>query len=122
MIDASNLQSGVPPTEASDVFSAGVALFEMATGTSRLLISDSTAQEILDAPEIYHFLDSQIGDIWRSFPHLRALLPLVQSQLTERHLLFSELWHVLKAYLARKAPGWESLPIPEHASEHGQRT
>src|SRR5690349_19353134 len=34
LIDASNLQTGFPPSEASDVFSAGVALFEMATGTS----------------------------------------------------------------------------------------
>jgi serine/threonine protein kinase len=113
LIDASNLQSGLPPTEASDVFSAGVALFEMATGTSRLLINDSTAQEILEAPELYRFLDSQIRDIWHGFPHLRALLPLVQTQLVDRHLLFSEVWNLLKAYIGRKVPDWESLPPPQ---------
>src|SRR2546427_2612945 len=35
LIDAPNVQAGVPPTEASDIFSAGVALFEMATGADR---------------------------------------------------------------------------------------
>jgi serine/threonine protein kinase len=109
LIDASNLQTGLPPTEASDVFSAGVALFEMATGTSRLLINDSTAQEILEAPDLYRFLDSQIKDVWHGFPHLRNLLPLVQTQLMERRLLFSELWQLLKAYIGRNAPDWEAL-------------
>ncbi len=109
LIDASNLQSGLPPTEASDVFSAGVALFEMATGTSRLLINDSTAQEILEAPELYRFLDSQIRDIWHGFPHLRPLLPLIHTQLIERRLLFSEVWHLLKTYVGKKVPEWESL-------------
>jgi serine/threonine protein kinase len=109
LIDASNLQSGLALTEASDIFSAGVLLFEMATGASRLMIGDDTANEMLEAPELYRFLDSQIRDIWHGFPHLRDLLPLIQTQLTDRRLLFSEAWHLLKAYVASKVADWESL-------------
>jgi serine/threonine protein kinase len=109
LIDASNVQTGLPPTEASDVFSAGVALFEMATSTSRLLIDDHTAQEMLETPELWRFIDSQIRDIWHGFPHLRSLLPLVQTQLTERRLLFSEVWHLLRSYVASKVSDWELL-------------
>jgi serine/threonine protein kinase len=109
MIDASNLQTGVAPTEASDVFSAGVALFEMATGTSRLGIEGHTADEILGIPAIYLFRDSQIRDVWRLYPHLKDVLPLLQTQLKERRLLFSDVWHLLKAYIAEKVPDWESL-------------
>jgi serine/threonine protein kinase len=114
LIDVSNLQAGVPPAVASDVFSAGVALFEMATSTSRLMIDPATAEEILSQPAMYRFRDSQIQDVWKAFPHLRHELPLVQTQLRERRLLFSELWHLLKAYLAAKVPDWESLAEDQH--------
>ncbi len=109
LIDASNLQAGVAPSVATDVFSAGVALFEMATGTTRLQIDALTAEEMLAAPAMYRFRDSQIADVWKAFPHLRAELPLVQTQLRERCLLFSEIWHLLKAYVAAKVADWESL-------------
>lgn len=110
LIDASNLQAGIPPSVASDVFSAGVALFEMATGKTRLTISAATADEMLSMPAIYRFRDTQIADIWRAFPHLRKDLPLVRTQLVERSILFSEVWHLLKAYIAAKVPDWETLP------------
>jgi serine/threonine protein kinase len=113
LIDVSNLQARVPPSTTSDVFSAGVALFELATGASRLFMNESTAQEILATPELYRFSDSQIRDVWKGFPHLQKLLPLVHAQLGEGRLLFADAWHVLKAYLARKAPGWETLRPPE---------
>jgi serine/threonine protein kinase len=114
LIDVSNLQASVPPGVASDVFSAGVALFEMATGNSRLMMDPVTAEEILASPAMYLFRDSQINDVWRAFPHLKRELPLVQSQLRERRLLFSELWHLLKAFVAAKVPDWESLPEEQH--------
>jgi serine/threonine protein kinase len=110
LIDASNVQAGVPPTEASDIFSAGVALFEMATGASRLEIDGETADEILNHPAMFLFRDSQIRDIWQAYPHLKDVLPVVETQLRERRLLFSELWHLLKGYLSNKLPDWESLP------------
>ena len=110
LIDASNVQAGVPPTEASDIFSAGVALFEMATGASRLEIDAETADEILRNPAVFLFRDSQIRDIWQSYPHLKDVLPAVETQLRERRILFSELWHLLKGYLANKLSEWESLP------------
>ncbi len=110
LIDASNLQAGVPLTVASDIFSAGVALFEMATGHSRLALDPNTADEMLAMPSVYLFRDSQIADVWRAFPHLRKALPLVKTQLQERRLLFSEVWHLLKAYVAARVPGWETLP------------
>ncbi|MBK9139366.1 MAG: hypothetical protein IPM17_11500 [Verrucomicrobia bacterium] len=115
VIDVSNLQAGVPPAVASDVFAAGVALFEMATSNSRLMIDPATADEILAQPAMYRFRDSQIQDVWKAFPHLRHELPLVQTQLRERRLLFSELWHLLKAYVAAKVPDWESLSEEQHA-------
>lgn len=113
LIDASNMQTGIPPTEASDIFSAGVALFEMATGASRLEIDPTTADEILACPETYRFRDSQIRDLWREYPHLKELLPLVETQLKERRLCFAEIWHLLKAFLGRKMPEWEEMPNPE---------
>jgi hypothetical protein len=109
VIDVSNLQAGVPPGAASDIFSAGVALFEMATGASRLVIDPATAEEMLATPAMYRFRDSQIADVWKAFPHLKEALPLVQTQLRERRLLFSELWHLLKAYVGARVPDWEGL-------------
>ena len=109
LIDASNVQAGVPPTEASDIFSAGVALFEMATGASRLEIDGNTADEILNNPAIFLFRDSQIRDIWQAYPHLKEALPVMETQLRERRILFSEFWHLLKGYLAHKQTDWESL-------------
>jgi len=109
LIDVSNIDTGLPPTSASDLFSAGVALYEMATEYSRLDIDDHTADEILARPEVYKFRDSQIRDLWRQYPHLQPLLPMVETQLKHRRLLFSELWHVLKAYVASKVPEWETL-------------
>jgi serine/threonine protein kinase len=116
LIDASNLQAGTPPSTASDVFSAGVALFELATGVSRLELDPATAEEMLATPSMYRFRDSQIADVWRAFPHLREALPLVQTQLRERRLLFSEVWHLLKAYVTAKVPGWEELD-PEQQNQ-----
>ncbi len=110
LIDVSNLQAGVAPTEASDVFAAGVALFEMATGLSRLAIDPQTAEELLATPRVHRFRDSQIRDVWRAFPHLKDVLPLIQTQLEERRILFADLWPLLKAYLAEKVSDWESLP------------
>lgn len=109
LIDVSNIDTGLPPSEVADIFSAGVALFEMATGNSRLEIAEATAEEILSRPEIYRFRDSQIKDLWKAYPHLKELLPLVETQLKERRLLFAEVWHVLKAYIAGKVPDWEEL-------------
>jgi serine/threonine protein kinase len=109
LIDVSNIDTGLPPSEAVDIFSAGVALFEMATGNSRLEIAEATADEILARPEIFKFRDSQIRDLWRAYPHLKDLLPMVETQLKERRLLFSEVWHVLKAYIAGQVPDWETL-------------
>jgi serine/threonine protein kinase len=114
IIDASNIETGLPLTQASDVFSVGVALFEMATGSSRLEINPSTADDILKRPEIYKFRDSQIRDMWHSFPHLKELLPQVEMQLKERKILFSEVWHLLKAYVAGQVPDWEQLSQEQH--------
>jgi serine/threonine protein kinase len=110
LIDVSNIDTGLPPTNASDLFSAGVALFEMATEFSRLEIDEHTADEILARPEIYRFSDSQIRDLWRQYPHLQPVLPMVETQLRERRILFSDIWHVLKHYIAGKVPDWETLP------------
>ena len=109
LIDVSNIDTGLPPSEAADIFSAGVALFEMATGNSRLEINAATADEILARPEIYKFRDSQIRDLWRAYPHLKELLPMVETQLQERRLMFAEVWHVLKAYIAGNVPDWEAM-------------
>ena len=110
LIDASNVQAGVPPTEASDIFSTGVALFELANGASRLEIQAETADEILENPSIFLFRDSQIRDLWRSYPHLKDVLPTVEKQLRDRRILFSELWNLLKGYIATKLADWDSLP------------
>lgn len=113
MIDSSNVESGIPLTEASDIFAAGVAMFEMVTGESRLTIAPETADAVLDDAGIFLFRDSQIKDVWKSYPHLEAVLPLVETQLKERSLLFSEFWHVLKGYLADEVAAWESLSPEE---------
>ncbi|HTG43707.1 MAG TPA: hypothetical protein VK633_04170, partial [Verrucomicrobiae bacterium] len=113
LIDVSNIDTGIPPSGAADIFSAGVALFEMATANSRLEIAEGTADEILAHPELYRFRDSQIRDLWRQYPHLRDLLPLVETQLKQRRLLFSEVWHLFKGYIGGKVPDWETLPAPQ---------
>jgi serine/threonine protein kinase len=113
LIDASNIDAGVPPTEASDIFSVGVALFEMATGSSRLEIQPETADEILLHPEVTRFRDSQIRDLWHSYPHLKELLPAVEHQLKDRRILFSEFWQLIKSYLALKVANWETLPAEQ---------
>jgi serine/threonine protein kinase len=113
LIDASHIETGIPITEAADIFSAGVALFQMATGVSRLVIQEQTADEILRAPEIYRFRDSQIRDLWHEYPHIKPELPLVEMQLRSRELLFAELWHLLKGYLGKQVPGWESLEVEQ---------
>ncbi|HYV26482.1 MAG TPA: hypothetical protein VFA77_03050 [Candidatus Eisenbacteria bacterium] len=114
VIDTSNVQTGRPLTQGSDIFSAGVALFEMATGGSRLAIAAESADKMLAEPSLYRFRDSQIRDVWHAYPHLQNLLPLVQTQLKERRILFSELWYLLKSYLATEVAEWESLPESQH--------
>jgi len=114
LIDACNLETGHPVTEASDIFSAGVAFFEMATGISRLQIEPRTADEILERKELYLFRDTQIRDVWKQYPHLKHLLPTVETQLLERQLLFADFWHILRAYVGEKVPEWDSLPEAQH--------
>lgn len=114
VIDTSNIQGGSPPTETSDIFATGVALFELATGTSRLEIAPDTALEILSNPSIYRFWDTQIHDLWKSYPHLQTLLPLVETQLKEQRLLFADFWQVLKGYLAAKYEDWDSMSTEQH--------
>lgn len=116
LIDASNLQAGVPPSEASDVFAAGVALFELVTGQSRLRIDPTTADEILQSTSLFVFQDSQTRDVWRAYPHLRDVLPLLRTQLEERRILFADVWHLLKAYVSARVPDWETLP-PEQRDQ-----
>jgi serine/threonine protein kinase len=110
LIDVSNIDTGIAPSGAADIFSAGVALFEMATGNSRLELAEPTADEILARPELYRFRDSQIRDLWKQYPHLQELLPLVETQLKARRILFSEVWHLLKGYVGGQVPDWETLP------------
>lgn len=114
VIDTSNVQSGLPLTQGSDIFSAGVGLFELGTGSSRLVIDAQAADEILAQPSIYRFRDTQIKDIWKAFPHLQPLLPSVEEQLRERRILFSELWHLLKGYLASQVAEWDSISEEDH--------
>ncbi len=109
-IDVSKVQTGEPPGVASDIFSAGVGLFELATGQSRLRIDDRTADEILRCPAMYKFQDSQIKDIWKAFPHLKSALPLLETQLHERRILFADFWHLIKGYVANQMAGWEDTP------------
>lgn len=116
IIDTSSVQTGNPLKQGADIFSAGVALFEMATGASRLSMAEDCAERMLALPEIYLFRDSQIKDIWHGFPHLKPLLPLLQTQLRERQILFSEFWHLLKGFLAHEVAGWEEMPEEEHRS------
>jgi serine/threonine protein kinase len=113
LIDASNLQAGVPPSEASDIFSAGVAMFEMATGTSRLAIEGHAADDIQSDSAIYLFRDSQIRDVWQAYPHLKGALPLLATQLKERSILFADLWYLLKGYVASKQSDWNTLTEPQ---------
>lgn len=114
VIDTANVQTGLPLKQGSDIFSAGIAFFEMATGGSRLAMSDECAESLLAQPGNFLFRDSQIKDIWRSYPHLKDLLPLVHTQLKERRILFSELWHLLKSYLASQMEDWDSLSEEQH--------
>ena len=109
LIDVSNIDTGIPPSGVADIFSAGVALFEMATGNSRLEIAEETSEEILARPELYRFRDSQIRDLWKQYPHLKELLPLLETQLKEKRILFAEVWHLFKGYIGGKVPDWESL-------------
>ncbi|MBI3417115.1 MAG: hypothetical protein HY043_17630 [Verrucomicrobia bacterium] len=114
VIDTSNVQTGMALTQGSDIFSAGVALFELATGNSRLAIAPDSAAKMLGQPGLYRFRDSQIKDVWHAYPHLKELLPLVQTQLQERRILFAELWHLLKGFLASEVADWDSLPEEQH--------
>jgi serine/threonine protein kinase len=109
LIDASNLQTGVAPTVATDLFSAGVALFEMATGHSRVIIDGPAASQILGDHTLCNFRDSQIKAVWHAYPHLKEALPLLEQQLNQGHLLFADLWHLLKAYVTANVADWESL-------------
>ncbi len=112
--DTSLVQTGLPLKEGADMFSAGVAMFEMAMGTSRLGMADACADEMLSMPEIFLFRDSQIRDIWKAYPHLREALPLIATQLRERRILFSEFWHLLKGYLRHQVPDFENMTESEH--------
>ena len=110
VIDTCNVQTGLPLNQSSDIFAAGVALFEMSTGQSRLAIADASANQVLALPELYRFRDSQIRDVWHAYPHLKELLPLLETQLGERRILFAEVWHLIKGLLAHEVSDWESLP------------
>jgi serine/threonine protein kinase len=115
VIDSSNVQTGQPLKQGADIFAAGVALFEMATGGSRLGIANDCAEQMLSIPGVYLFRDSQIKDVWHDFPHLKPLFPLIATQLRERQILFSEFWHLLKGFLANQMPNWETLTEEQHA-------
>jgi serine/threonine protein kinase len=110
VIDTSNVQTGLPLNQCSDIFAAGVAFFEMTTGRSRVAIADATAEQILNLPELYRFRDSQIRDVWHAYPHLKDVLPLVEVQLREREILFAEIWYLIKGLLSHEIPDWEKLP------------
>jgi serine/threonine protein kinase len=114
VIDTSNVRTGQPLKQGADIFSAGVALFEMASGDSRLAMASDCADSMLKLPGTYLFRDSQIKDIWRAYPHLKTLLPLVHTQLLERRILFAEFWHLLKGYLASQVAEWDSLSETQH--------
>lgn len=114
VIDTSMLLTGQPIRQGADIFAVGVAMFEMATGSSRLGMADDCAEMMLAIPEIYLFRDSQIKDIWKEYPHLKELLPLLQAQLRERRILFSEFWHLLKGYLKAQMPEWEAMSEAQH--------
>jgi serine/threonine protein kinase len=109
VIDTSAVQTGQPIKPGADIFSCGVAMFEMATGESRLAMANDCAEQMLALPETYLFRDSQIRDIWKAYPHLKSLLPLLQTQLRERRILFAEFWHLLKGYLAAQVQGWAEM-------------
>ncbi|MBM3823929.1 MAG: hypothetical protein FJ404_13775 [Verrucomicrobia bacterium] len=109
VIDTANIETGIPLNSTSDIFAAGVALFEITTGSSRLRIPDETAEFLLRAPELYLFRDSQIRDVWKAYPHLEEGLPLVETQLKDRHVLFAEVWHLIKGLLAHEVEGWDNL-------------
>lgn len=109
VIDTSMVQTGLPIKQGADIFATGVAMFEMATGGSRLGMADDCAELMLKLPEIYLFRDSQIKDIWKAYPHLKELFPTITTQLQERRILFAEFWHLLKGYLRHQMPEWESM-------------
>jgi serine/threonine protein kinase len=109
VIDTSAVQTGQAIKPGADIFSCGVAMFEMATGDSRLGMAADCAEQMLKLPEVYLFRDSQIRDIWKAYPHLKTLLPSLQTQLRERRILFAEFWHLLKGYLGTQVAGWETM-------------
>src|SRR5688572_22224982 len=113
VIDTSAVQTGQPIKPGADIFSCGVAMFEMATGESRLAMANDCAEQMLALPEVYLFRDSQIRDIWKAYPHLKSLLPSLQTQLRERKILFAEFWHLLKSYVGTQVQGWETMPEDE---------
>jgi serine/threonine protein kinase len=113
VIDTSAVQTGQAIKPGADIFSCGVAMFEMATGESRLGMANDCAEQMLALPEVYLFRDSQIRDIWKAYPHLKGLLPSLQAQLQERKILFAEFWHLLKAYLGSQVAGWETMKEEE---------
>ena len=115
VIDTSNVQTGTALTEGSDIFAAGVGLFELATGDSRLSMAEESAKKMIEQPSLYRFRDSQIRDVWRAYPHLADLLPLVHTQLKECRILFSEFWYLLKGFLTQEVPAWESFTETQHA-------
>lgn len=114
VIDTSNVQTGIPLNQRSDIFAAGVALFAMATGDSRLAIPAENAATMLQLPSVYRFRDTQIKDVWHAYPHLKEVLPLVETQLKDGRILFSEFWHVLKGYLTAQSGDWETAPEEQH--------
>lgn len=113
VIDTANIETGIPLNSTSDIFAAGVALFEITTGNSRLRLPDQTAEFLLRSPELYLFRDSQIRDVWKEYPHLEEGLPLVETQLKDRHVLFSEVWHLIKGLLSREVESWEMISEEE---------
>lgn len=113
VIDTANIETGIPLNSTSDIFAAGVALFEITTGSSRLKLPDQTAEFLLRSPELYLFRDSQIRDVWKEYPHLAERFPLVDTQLKERQVLFSEVWYLIKGLLSREVEGWEEMAEEE---------
>jgi hypothetical protein len=76
-------------------------------------MANDCAEQMLALPEVYLFRDSQIRDIWKAYPHLKGLLPSLQTQLQERKILFAEFWHLLKGYLAAQVENWETMEEEE---------
>ncbi|HOW67566.1 MAG TPA: hypothetical protein PK256_19990 [Verrucomicrobiota bacterium] len=107
LIDAANIQTGIAPTPASDIFSVGVALYEMGTGHSRLALDGGWASQVLEHREICGFRDSQIRTMWNAYPHLKEALPLLETQVRQRWVLFADFWPLLKSFLSLNMEGWD---------------